>query len=79
MLPVRFLCFRHHFQPCTNLISIRLQLNWASLVAQRLKPLPTMRKTWVQSLGEEDPLEKGVATHSTILAWTEDSVDRGAW
>ena len=69
MLPVRFLCFRHHFQPCTNLISIRLQLNWASLVAQRLKPLPTMRKTWVQSLGEEDPLEKEMAPHSSTLAW----------
>ena len=41
----------------------------ASLVAQRLKPLPAMRETWVQSLGQEDPLEKEVATHSSTLAW----------
>ena len=41
----------------------------ASLVAQRLKHLPAMRETWVQSLGEEDPLEKEMATHSSILAW----------
>ena len=41
----------------------------ASLVAQRLKYLPTVRETWVQSLGREDPLEKEMATHSSILAW----------
>ena len=41
----------------------------ASLVAQRLKRLPAMRETWVQSLGREDPLEKEMATHSSILAW----------
>ena len=41
----------------------------ASLVAQRLKLLPLMRETWVQSLGQEDPLEKEMATHSSILAW----------
>ena len=41
----------------------------ASLVAQRLKCLPAMRETWVQSLGQEDPLEKEMATHSSILAW----------
>ena len=41
----------------------------ASLVAQRLKRLPAMRETWVQSLGWEDPLEKEMATHSSILAW----------
>ena len=39
---------------------------WASLVAQRLKRLPAMRETWVQSLGWEDPLEKEMATHSSI-------------
>ena len=39
------------------------------LVAQRLKHLPAMRETWVQSLGLEDPLEKEMATHSSILAW----------
>ena len=42
---------------------------WASLVAQRLKHLPAMRETWVRSLGQEDPLEKEMATHSSILAW----------
>ena len=41
----------------------------ASLVAQRLKHLPVMRETWVRSLGWEDPLEKEVATYSSILAW----------
>ena len=38
-------------------------------VAQRLKRLPPTRETWVQSLGREDPLEKEMATHSSILAW----------
>ena len=41
----------------------------ASLVAQTVKNLPAMWETWVQSLGWEDPLEKGMATHSSILAW----------
>ena len=41
----------------------------ASLVAQRLKHLPAMQGTWVQSLGREDPLENKMATHSSILAW----------
>ena len=47
--------------------------NWGdrpSLVAQMVKNLPAMWETWVQSLGWEDPLEKGMATHSSILAWT---------
>ena len=42
---------------------------WASLVAQMVKNLPVMQETWVQSLGQEDPLEKGIAIHSSILAW----------
>ena len=42
---------------------------WAFLVAQRLKHLPAMRETQVQSLVQEDPLEKEMATHSSILAW----------
>ena len=41
----------------------------ASLVAQMVKNLPVMWETWVQSLGWEDPLERGMATHSSILAW----------
>ena len=40
-----------------------------SLVAQRLKRLPAMRETWVRFLGQEDTVEKGTATHSSILAW----------
>ena len=40
-----------------------------SLVAQRIKRLPTVWETWVQSLGQEDPLEKEMETHSSILAW----------
>ena len=40
-----------------------------SLVAQMVKNLPAMQETWVRSLGWEDPLEKGLATHSSILAW----------
>ena len=43
--------------------------NQASLVAQRLKRLPAMRETWARSLGREGPLEKEMATHSSILAW----------
>ena len=42
---------------------------FASLVAQRLKRLPAMWEIWVRSLGQEDPLEKEMATHSSILAW----------
>ena len=42
---------------------------WASLVAQRVINLPAMQETWVRSLGPEDPLEKEMATHSSILAW----------
>ena len=42
---------------------------WASLVAQLVKNPPAMWETWVRSLGCEDPLAKGKATHSSILAW----------
>ena len=49
-------------------IGYPLQYSWASLVAQLVKNLPAMQETWVQSLGWEDPLEKGKATHSRILA-----------
>ena len=41
----------------------------ASLLAQMVKSLPTMQETWVQSPGQEDPLEEEMATHSSILAW----------
>ena len=45
------------------------QYSRAFLVAQMIKNLPAMQENWVQSLGWEDPLEKGTATHSRILAW----------
>ena len=44
-------------------------LDWASLLVQMVKNLPAMQETWVQSLGREDPLEKGMAVYSSLLAW----------
>ena len=52
--------------------------DWASLVAQMARNLPAMQESQVQSLGWEDLLEKGMATHSSILAWRIPA-DRGAW
>ena len=46
-----------------------LHCSWASLVAQAVKNPPAIRETWVRFLSWEDPLEKGTATHSSILAW----------
>ena len=51
------------------LFIVIFNLSWAFLMAQLVKNLPAMRETWVQSLGWEDPLEKGKATHSNILSW----------
>ena len=51
---------------------------WASLVAQSVKNPPAMWETWVRTLGWEDPLEEGMATHPSILAWRI-PMDRGAW
>ena len=50
-------------------IGYPLQYSWASLVAQLVKNQPAMQETWVRSLDWEDPVEKGKATHSSILAW----------
>ena len=50
-------------------IGYPFQYSWASLVAQMVKNVSVMWETWVQPLGWEDPLEKGIATHSSILAW----------
>ena len=50
-------------------IGYPLQYSWASLEAQLVKNPPAMRETWVPSLGPEDPLEKEMATHCSILAW----------
>ena len=47
-------------------------------MAQTVKNPPAMQETWLQSLSWEDPLEEGMATHSSILAWTV-SMDRKAW
>ena len=47
-------------------------------MAQTVKNLPAMRKNWVQFLGWKGPLEEGMATHSSILAWRT-PMDRGAW
>ena len=59
-----YLCTRVYTCMCTP-----LQDSWASLVAQTVKNPSAMQETWVQSLGLEDPLEKGKATHSSVLAW----------
>ena len=79
------------FKRCSEygmtLNNLQVPQRWASLVAQLVKNLPAVRETWVQSLGWEDPLEKGTATHSSILAWrvpwTEESMGsqrvRHAW
>ena len=52
--------------------------HWASLVAQTVKNPPAMQEIWVRSLGWGDPLEEGMVTHSSILAWRI-LMDRGAW
>ena len=48
-------------------------------MAQKVKKLPAMQETQGLSLDQEDPLEKGMAIHSSILAWEMPSMDRGAW
>ena len=60
------------------IMKIPIQENGASLVDQMVKDPPAMQETWVRSLGWEDPLEEGMATHSSVLAWRI-SMDRGAW
>ena len=47
-------------------------------MVQMVKNLPAVQETWVQSLGREDPLEEGMATHSSVLG-LENTMDRGAW
>ena len=65
-------------RPLGEGIGCPLQCSWASLVVQMVQNLPAMRETWIQSLGGEDPLEEGMATHSRILAWRI-PMDRRAW
>ena len=67
-------CRRPWFHSCIRKIQegeigYPLQYSWASLVTKLVKNRPAVRKTWVRSLSWEDPLEKGKATHSSILAW----------
>ena len=58
--------------------TLNLKILRASLVAQMVKDPPAMWETWVQSLGREDPLEEGMATHSSSLAWRI-PMDQSAW
>ena len=51
----------------------------ASQLAQMVKNLPAMQETWFRSLGWEDPLEKGMATHSSILAWEIPGTEETDW
>ena len=54
-------------------------VSWISLVAQMVKNLPPVQDTQVQSLGREDPLEKGMATHSSTLAWSIPWTEEPGW
>ena len=76
-------CRKSQFNSWVSKISWRrdgypLQYSWASLVAHLVKNLPAKQETWVQSLGREDPLEEGMAIHSSIPAWRI-PMNRGAW
>ena len=62
---------------CHEFLCILRGKKWASLVAQTVNNPPVMREIWVRFLGWEDPLEEGMATHSSILAWRI-PMDRGA-
>ena len=65
---------------CSKLLCLIIFYGYfsASLVPQLVKNLPAMQETWVQSLGWEDPLEEGMANHSSILSWRI-PMDKGAW
>ena len=53
----------------TDVLKVGSPIFWASLIAQLVKNLPVMQETWVRFLAWEDPLQKEMATHSSILAW----------
>ena len=61
--------FFNFFNKCQTVLYNIYTISWICLVAQLVKDPPAVWETWVQSLGWEDPLEKGTATHSSILAW----------
>ena len=63
----RWICY--HWDTREALFPHPYRFGWASPVAQMVKSPPAMKETWVWPLGQEDPLEKGTATHSSILAW----------
>ena len=63
------------YLPVENLTEKKSHLR-ASQVAEMIKNLPARQETWVLSLGREDPLEKGIATHSTILAWEIEQTEK---
>ena len=66
--PVQFLGLGQEDSPGEG-IGFPLEYSWTSLVAQLVKNPPAMRETWACSLGQEDPMEKGKAAPSSILAW----------
>ena len=59
----------HKMVPSRSLMHLCTGTSRTTLIAQSVKNLPTMKETWVRSLGQEDPLEKEMATHSSILTW----------
>ena len=63
---------------CTQHLLIKFTLLYGHIIAQLVKNPPEMWEIWVQSLGWEDPLEEGMAIHSSILAWRI-PMNRGAW
>ena len=63
-----FVCISQNYFGCSGYFMVPYKFR-ASLVAQMVKNLPEMKETWVQSLCQEDPLEKAIGTHSSILAW----------
>ena len=65
-------------QCCRKHWNARIFFTWTSLVAQTAERLPTVQETWVQSLDQEDPLEKETAAHSSTLAWKIPWTSHGA-
>ena len=65
-------------QETERILLLVIHLHQGFPVTQTVKTLPAMWETWVRSLGWEDPLEEGTASHSSILAWRI-PMDRGAW
>ena len=59
----------HHIISMCKYFYVSVRDKGCSLVVQMVKNLPAVQETWVQSLGREDPLEEGMATHSSVLAW----------